>query len=160
MDKNHKMINTLKRFFGIESVKMEVLQIDNQAPNLIMGLIQLSSLQEAQILSVQLELVEIYTKGTGKGKTVQEFVLGNSTRDEIFTLNAEEKKQIHFQMDYEQVKSKIDLAQEKNKFLFPLIRLAKVLKSVNSVFVLRVKTKVKGSAVPAFLEYELGNGLK
>ena len=93
------MIDKVKQWFGIEGVKVDLIlpEVTWISSGFIKGQLQFTWMNEQTVQSVQLKLVEIYTRGRRSNKMTTEYQLGDMTVDKSFIVPAEQPILIDFQ---------------------------------------------------------------
>ena len=143
------MISKIKKYFGIESVKIQIVELDRVEKYLFLFKLQMNTITSAEVESIEVELIEHYSLGRGRSKKNESYVLGHSHFSGPWSIAEDEDTTIEGTVQSISLKSPIDEIESKNILLKPAIRLAKILKGVNSLYELKVRGIVKGSAVPA-----------
>ncbi len=143
------MFGKVKRFLGIEGVKVEIVvpdQVSMRAGELS-GFIRFFSMNDQTVTRIQVKLVEKYFRGRRKNKLINEFSIGEIEFNEPIEVRADEEVEIPFSLTFNPIKSEMDQMEEKNFVYGGLVKAAKMLKGVKSQFRLEVEAKVKGTAL-------------
>lgn len=150
------MINKIKKYLGLEGPKI-VIDIDTIENTTLFGNLKISSFQEAIIDQIEFSVVEQYSFSRSKHGSKDYFILGELIIDGPFYLVNKKTEEISFQLKYNPLLSKIDKLANKLTMLKPLVGFAKILKGVQSTYLIQVKAKVSGSQIPAYQELILKN---
>lgn len=151
------MIDKVKQWFGIEGVKVELILPEATLMNsgIIKGQLQFTSMNEQTVQSVQLKLIEIYTRGRRSNKVTTEYELGNITVNKSFTVPAEQPILIDFQLPFELMKSEIDEMGDKNILLGGIAKLARFSRGASSTYRVECEANVKGTRLNPFDKQEI-----
>ncbi len=146
------MIDKVKQWFGIEGVKVELIlpEAASMKSGMIKGKLQFTSMNEQAVQSVQLKLIEIYTRGRRSNKVTTEYQLGEIIVNKSFTVPAEEAILINFQLPFELMKSEIDEMGDKNVVLGGIAKLARFTRGASSTFRVECEANVKGTRLNPF----------
>jgi sporulation-control protein spo0M len=146
------MIDKVKQWFGIEGVKVDLIlpEVTSISSGFIKGQLQFTSMNEQTVQSVQLKLVEIYTRGRRSNKMTTEYQLGDITVDKSFIVPAEQPILIDFQLPFELMKSEIDEMGDKNIVLGGIAKLARFTRGANSTYRVECEANVKGTRLSPF----------
>ncbi|MDX2072480.1 MAG: sporulation protein [Haliscomenobacter sp.] len=146
------MIGTVKKWLGIEGVKLELILDEDAAiqPGMVSGLIRFTSMHSQVVTKVKVVLIEKYSRGRGKEKRVDEYELGNLELQEDIEVIAGEEVDVEFTLKYKLVRSEMDELEKSNFLMSPLVKLAKRLSAVQSEYRIVAEAKVKGTALNPF----------
>lgn len=146
------MFGKVKRWLGIEGVKVELLVPDeiSARSGQIEGSLRLYSMHEQTVLSIHVKVVERYKRGRRKNKLVDEYTLGEVELVRDITVPEHEAVEIDFSVPFEPMKSNMDTMEEKNVVYRGVARTAKFLKGVRSVHRIEAEARVKGTALNPF----------
>jgi hypothetical protein len=146
------MIGRVKKWLGIEGVKLEIVVAPEQRQKLQMveGRIRFQSLNEQTVTGIRIALVEKYTRGRGKDKLIDEYELGEISIDQIFQVPPEEVVEVPFSLPYKLVKSDVDQFGDRNFLYNGLAKAAKAIQAVRSDYRIEAEAKVKGVALNPF----------
>ena len=103
------MIGTVKKWLGIEGVKLELILDEDAAiqPGMVSGLIRFTSMHSQVVTKVKVVLIEKYSRGRGKEKRVDEYELGNLELQEDISVIAGEEVDVEFTLKYKLVRSEM-----------------------------------------------------
>jgi hypothetical protein len=151
------MIGKVKKWLGIEGVKMELL-FDEDATTqkgIVSGLIRFTSMNSQVVTRIKVVLIERYSRGRGKEKLVDEYELGSLQLEEDIEVPAGESIDVEFNLKYKQVRSEMDELEKSNFFMSPLVKVAKRISAVKSEYRVEAEAKVKGTALNPFDRKEI-----
>jgi hypothetical protein len=146
------MIGKVKKWLGIEGVKMELL-FDEDATTqkgVVSGLIRFTSMNAQVVSRIKVVLIERYSRGRGKEKLVDEYELGALQLEEDIEVPAGEFVEVEFNLKYKLVRSEMDELEKSNFFMSPLVKVAKRISAVKSEYRVEAEAKVKGTALNPF----------
>lgn len=146
------MIGKVKKWLGIEGVKMELL-FDEDATTqkgIVSGLIRFTSMNSQAVTRIKVVLIERYSRGRGKEKLVDEYELGELQLEEEIEVPAGESVEVEFNLKYKLVRSEMDELEKSNFFMSPLVKVAKRISAVKSEYRVEAEAKVKGTALNPF----------
>ena len=151
------MFGKVKRFLGIEGVKVEVVVPDQISlrSGEIQGALRFYSMHDQTVTQIQVKLIEKYFRGRRKGKLINEFAIGEIELNEPVLVRADEETEISFTLPFTPVKSEMDEIEEKNFVFGGLVKAAKLLKGVKSKFRIEAEAKVKGTALNPITTIEI-----
>ena len=151
------MIGKVKKWLGIEGVKMELL-FDEDTTNkkgIVSGLIRFTSMNAQVVSRIKVVLIERYSRGRGKEKLVDEYELGSLQLEEDIEVPAGEFVEVEFNLKYKLVRSEMDELEKSNFFMSPLVKVAKRISAVKSEYRVEAEAKVKGTALNPFDRKEI-----
>jgi hypothetical protein len=151
------MIGKVKKWLGIEGVKMELL-FDEDATTqkgIVSGLIRFTSMNAQVVSRIKVVLIERYSRGRGKEKLVDEYELGSLQLEEDIEVPAGEFVEVEFNLKYKLVRSEMDELEKSNFFMSPLVKVAKRISAVKSEYRVEAEAKVKGTALNPFDRKEI-----
>ncbi|MBK9490742.1 MAG: sporulation protein [Haliscomenobacter sp.] len=146
------MIGKVKKWLGIEGVKMElILEEDATAQKgMVSGTIRFTSMNSQVVTKVKVVFIERYSRGRGKEKLVDEYELGAIELHEDIVVPAGESVEVEFNLSYNLVRSEMDEMEKSNFLLSPFIKAAKRISAVKSEYRIEAEAKVKGTALNPF----------
>lgn len=151
------MIRKIKQALGIEGVKIvidvPVEQIVQDGK--VVGVLKFETKHDQLVKSVNLRLVETYTRGRRKSKRIDEYLLGELDFIEDIHVKADEIVEKEFVLNYELLPSRVDEMQDKNILFKGIGGLAKFVKNAKSQFHLEAVAKVKGTALNPIAKREV-----
>lgn len=146
------MIGRVKRWLGIEGVKLELVlpeEIDADA-GLVEGSIRFYSMHAQTVQGIRIFLIEKYKRGRGKNKLIDEYQLGEIAIEEDIEVPADQLVEVDFALPFSMVKSDVDTFAEKNFIFKGVATAAKFAKGVKSEYRIVAEAKVKGTALNPF----------
>ena len=151
------MFKKVKKWLGIEGVKLELVlpEMAFEEVGAVSGKIQFYSQNRQRVKYVKLEMIEKYSRGRGKEKLVDEYVLGEMTIEKEIEVPAEEMVEISFTLPFQITKTAIDEFGEMNIFTGGLSKVAKALQKAKSEFRIEAEAKVDGTALNPFDRKEI-----
>ena len=142
------MLKKIKDFLGIEGVKISLEDIEaNAEDKLITGTVRCTSQSDQTIMSLQVKLVEKYSRGKNESQLINEYLLGELIQEVDMDITKDETKDIQFELPYNHMKSEMDKIEDDNLILKPFVKLAKYLKRVKSFYRLEASVNVKGTSL-------------
>lgn len=151
------MIGKVKKWLGIEGVKMELLFDEDSTTQkgIVSGLIRFTSMNSQAVTRIKVVLIERYSRGRGKEKLVDEYELGTLQLEEDIEVPAGESVEVEFNLKYKLVRSEMDELEKSNFFMSPLVKVAKRISAVKSEYRVEAEAKVKGTALNPFDRKEI-----
>ncbi|MEL6863900.1 MAG: sporulation protein [Bacteroidota bacterium] len=146
------MFGKVKRWLGIEGVKLELLlpeEISESSQN-ISGAIRFFSMNEQVVTRISVVLIERYTRGRNNEKMTDEYVLGRIELEDRITIPADEAIEVEFELPFNLSKSEMDELEDKNILYKGFVKAAKWFNSVNSEYRVEAEAAVVGTALPPF----------
>ncbi len=146
------MFGKVKKWLGIEGVKLELVlpEMAFELVGAVSGKIRFYSKHTQTVSSIRLVMIEKYSRGRKKERLVDEYLLGEATLDQRFTVPAEEMMEVDFTLPFQLVKSRVDEFGDKNFLTGGIVKLAKTLRNVQSEFRIEAEAKVEGTALNPF----------
>ncbi|MDB4443206.1 sporulation protein [Saprospiraceae bacterium] len=151
------MFGKVKKWLGIEGAKIELVlprEIFESAGNIV-GKVRFRSMNEQKVLSINLKLIEKYSRGRQKSRLVDEYTIGEIDLTNPFLIPVGELVEIDFSIPFKIVKSEMDEMEDKNIILGGIIKAAKWASGVNSTFRVEGTAKVEGVALDPFVKADL-----
>ena len=151
------MFDKVKNWLGIEGVKIRFLLLKAYPKGVktINGELEILSQSNQVIEGLRFKLIETYHVGKGKQRKSEEFVLGTLDQDTVFTVSAQAKKRVFFQIPFERKLSNMDKLANKGPFRKGIVFLAKTFSKVESTYRVEAEAKIKGSNWTAFTKSDL-----
>lgn len=140
----------LKKKLGIEGVKLslETPERIKKDAGMLTGQVNLTSLSDNnKILSIEIQIIEKYTRGRGHQKLIDEYAMGRTILNEAFILDKNDVVRIPFNLEFTFVPSEMDRMEEKNIITKGLVRLAKKARGVTSEYSVRAHAIVEGTTL-------------
>lgn len=151
------MFGKVKKWLGIEGAKLELILPEEifASAGSVTGKVRFRSMNEQKVVSINLKLIEKYSRGRQKSKLVDEYILGEIELTDAFVIPANEFVEIDFSIPFNIVKSEMDEIEGKNIFAAGLVKAAKWVSGVNSTYRVEAKAKVEGVALDPYAEKDL-----
>lgn len=154
------MIGKVKKWLGIEGVKLEIFLAEDFQPQQppLRGTIRLMSKKEQVVTAIKLVLIEKYARGQKDKRLIDEYELGTLVLKERITVPADGQAiDVPFSLDYQLVRSPIDAFGSRNPLYGGLAWAAKKLQKVQSEYRLEAEANVLGVGLNPFDKKLLGN---
>ncbi|GAB4243356.1 MAG: hypothetical protein Kow0027_02440 [Saprospiraceae bacterium] len=146
------MFGKVKKWLGIEGVKLE-LELPEMAfeeVGAVSGQIVFHSKHAQTVTSIRVVMIERYTRGRGKEKLIDEYLLGEISLDKRIEVPAEEPISVDFTLPFEMVKAPIDEFASRNFINKGIAKLAKTFRNTKSEYRIEAEAKVEGTALNPF----------
>ena len=142
------MFGKVKKWFGIEGTKirLHVLPTYPSTVETINGEIEVYSKRPEKVLSIKLTFTEIFTRGRGDEKRIDEYLLGTWEYNEPFMVDEENPKMIFFKLEFDPVQSAMDKRASKGPLRKGLVNLMKSMKGVSSDYRLDAEAIVEDNS--------------
>ncbi|MBI5913817.1 MAG: sporulation protein [Bacteroidetes bacterium] len=146
------MFGKVKKWLGIEGVKVELIlpEMVFEEVGAVSGQLVFHSKNTQTVTSVRLKMMEKYSRGRGKEKLVDEYLLGESTLQQRIEVPAEVPLAVEFTLPFQLSKSNVDDFGNKNFLTGGLVLLAKKLSNVHSEYRIEAEADVEGTALNPF----------
>jgi hypothetical protein len=147
------MFGKVKKILGIEGVKLELIVPDkvSREAGIVTGAVKLTSLSDNNLIeSIQLKLVEKYSRGRGESKLINEYIMGTLLKKENITISKNDILEIPFELEFVYIKSEMDKMGESNFIARGLVGLAKKARGVHSDYKLIAEANIKGTTLHPF----------
>ncbi|MCB0521560.1 MAG: sporulation protein [Lewinellaceae bacterium] len=146
------MFGKVKKWLGIEGVKLELVLPDMafEEVGAVSGKVRFYSKNAQTVTRIRLVMIETYSRGRGKERLVDEYLLGEITLDQRINVPVDEQIEIDFTLPFESVKSGMDEFGDKNLLTGGLAKLAKTISNVQSAYRIEAEAKVEGTALNPF----------
>jgi len=152
------MLGKIKKALGIEGVKLELITANSEFDReslAVEGILKFTTKSDSKVKSFRIKLLEIYSRGRGKKKLTDEYVMGSFEYTTSFPIKKDEIVEIPFTLDYIRALSEMDKMQESNFLTGSIIKFAKKLKGVKSSFKLIAEADVVGTKLDPFDDQEV-----
>ena len=146
------MLGKVKRWLGIEGVKVELHVPDSVkgADGLIEGTIRFYSMHDQMVKSVRVKLIEKYKRGRRGNKLVDEYTLGEISVERKIEVPAHQYIEVDFKLPFTPMPSEMDKLESSNFLMKGIVKSAKLMKGVTSVFRVEAEAEVQGTALNPF----------
>lgn len=151
------MLGKVKDILGIEGLKLdlEIPQEVSQSDRVLEGKVLLKTMRKQKVTSIQVRLVETFSRGRGDKARSNDYVLGQVSLNEMLVLEKNEEMEIPFVLQYVMGQSEMDRYEEQNFFMKTIVRLAKYARKVKSEYKIVAEAKVSGTKLSPFSEKSL-----
>jgi len=151
------MLGKVKKWFGIEGLKIAVRTEDkyNREDHLVSGMIVLKAKNAEEVESIRIKLVEKYTRGRGKNKLIDEYIMTDETFDKSYNVEPDVDLEIPFQVSFQEMVSQMDEFERKNFIFKGIVSAAKFIKKAKSVYRVEIEAKVKGTKFSPYVSQEI-----
>ncbi len=151
------MLGKVKKWFGIEGLKIAVRTEDHydRSEGTVHGMIVLKAKNDEEVEHIRIKLIEKYTRGRGKNKLIDEYIMADETFYQSYQVEGEVDFEIPFELTYQEMISQMDEIQRKNFVLGGIISAAKFLKKAKSTYRVEIEAKVKGTKFSPFVSQEI-----
>ncbi len=146
------MIGRVKKWLGIEGVKLEVIPPEEvrEVEGEIKGSLRFQSLNPQEVTGIKVILIERFSRGRGKEKRIDEYELGEVSLNTSISIPANEIVEVPFQLPFLLALSDMDRLQRSNFVLGGMVSAAKYFRKVKSEYIIVAEAKVKGVALNPF----------
>ncbi len=151
------MIGKVKKFLGIESVKIN-LEFPGKIPydtGFLVGKVIIISKSKQTIKSITVKLIERYTRGRKKSKLINEYTVGIVEFKKPFRIEPDKEMEFQFKMPINIVQSEMDKIGSKNFLSKGFVKVMKLMNNVKSEFRMEATAKVSGNAIPPLVKKEI-----
>lgn len=151
------MFGKVKRWLGIEGVKVE-LQIPDKvrsAHGLVEGKVRFYSMHDQMVTSLRVKLIEKYKRGRRGNKLVDEYTLGEIFMERNIEVPAHQYIEVEFKLPFTPMPSEMDELEARNFVMKGLVKSAKLMKGVTSIYRVEAEADVQGTALNPFDAKEL-----
>lgn len=151
------MFGKVKKWFGIEGLKIAVETEDfyERDEQEIFGKVLLLATSEEYVEQIRIKIIEKYSRGRGKNKLIDEYVMADEYFETSYTVLPEVALEIPFSLAYTETISNMEAIGRKNFLFGGVIKAAKMLKRANSTYRIEVEAKVKGTKFSPFVKKEI-----
>ena len=141
------MFGRVKKWFGIEGTKirLHVLPTYPSDVETINGEVEVHSKRTETVLSIKLKFFEVYTRGRGDEKRIDEYLLGTWEMNEPFEVSEENTEMVFFKLTFDPVQSEMDKRASKGPLRRGLVSLMKSMKGVQSDYYIEAEAVVEGN---------------
>ncbi|BDS12589.1 hypothetical protein [Aureispira anguillae] len=142
------MFGKVKKWFGIEGTKirLHVLPTYPHDVETINGEIEVYSKRPEKVLAIKLKFIEVYTRGRGEEKRIDEYLLGTWEYNKAIEVSDGNSQMLFFKLEFNPVESAMDKRASKGPMRRGLVRLMKSMKGVQSDYRIEAEAIVEGGA--------------
>ncbi len=151
------MIEKVKRLFGIEGIKVELVLPEEvrEKEGAVQGKIRFQTMHAQTVSHVKLKLIERYSRGRGDEKLVDEYLLGETELVQDIEVNPGEIVELEFVLPFHVVKSEVEAFGSKNILFKGIAKAAKLTRNAKSIYRVEAEAKVRGTALSPFDKKEI-----
>ncbi|GAA5225412.1 hypothetical protein [Membranihabitans marinus] len=151
------MLKKVKKWLGIEGVKINVVVDDAiyLKDKQIKGQLVFESKQDSEILRLRMRLIEKFSRGRRHEKLIDEYELGQMAMEKHIFVGEDELVELDFVLPFQPIHSEMDKYQDKNILLKGLVKSAKWVRGVKSIYRIEVEVDVKGMAISPLVKKEI-----
>lgn len=151
------MLKKVKKWLGIEGVKINIVVDDviYLKDHQVTGQLVFESKQDSEILRLRMRLIEKFSRGRRHEKLIDEYELGNIAIDKYIFVGEDELVEMDFVLPFQPIQSEMDKFQNKNILLKGLVKSAKWMRGVKSIYRIEVEVDVKGMAISPLVKREI-----
>ena len=142
------MFGKVKKWFGIEGTKIRLHVLPTYPGDVetINGEVEVHSKRNEKVLAIKLKFIEIYTRGRGLEKRIDEYLLGTWELNEPFEVSEGNAQMIFFKLEFKPVQSAMDARASKGFLRKGLVGLMKSMKGVSSDYLLKAEAIVEDNS--------------
>lgn len=152
------MLGKMKKWLGIEGVKLELALPDKFSPNqgTVEGKVRLYSKNAQTVTGLRLVLVEKYSRGRDEEQLVDEYMLGELIISKVIEVPEEgEIIEVPFSLAFEPMQSDVDAFANRNILFRGLGWLARKTRNAESEYRVEAEAQVKGVGLNPFVQQVL-----
>ncbi len=146
------MFGKVKRWLGIEGVKVEMLLPEKVLGNSgrVDGQLKFESMHAQTVKKIKIVLTEKFIRGRWKQRLTDVYKIGEIELTTDINIPAHEPMVIDFELPFALIKSDMDELSDKHFVLKKMVGAAKALKNVKSEFYIEAEAEVEGTALSPF----------
>ena len=151
------MIGRVKKWLGIEGVKVELLTPDTlqRDGNMLYGKLRFGSMHAQTVTSFKVVMIEKYSRGREEDRLSDEYELGELTVEETVDIPAGGTVEVPFRLPYRVTDSEMDELQNRNFLTGWAVKALKAYEKVSSEYRIEAEAKVAGVALSPFDRKEI-----
>lgn len=151
------MFGRVKKWFGIEGAKLRLHVLESYPKDVktLNGEIEVTSMRSQHILGLKMRLIEVYTRGRGDNKRIDEYHMGTWEMNEPFEVDKDQGQKILFKMDFDFVQSSMDKRSAKSFLHKGIVGLAKSFKGVSSEYILEAEAQIDETKWTAYTKTKI-----
>jgi len=145
------MIGRVKRWLGIEGVKLElVIPEEISGGEMLEGKILFYSMRPQTVKEIHVRLIEKYKRGRRKNKRIDEYELGAIDLEQDIEVPVDLAVEVEFALPFTLAKSGMEAFGDKNFLFRGLAGAASFVKGAKSEYRVIAEAKVKGTVLDPF----------
>lgn len=143
------MIEKVKRIFGIEGIKVELVlpETVREKDGAVQGKLRFHTMHAQTVSTISLKMIERYSRGRGENKLVDEYQLAEKEIVQDIEVNPGEIVEVEFSLPFHLVKSDVEAFGSKNILFKGMAKAAQLTRNAKSVYRVEVEAKVRGTAL-------------
>jgi len=147
----------VKEWLGIEGIKLEISFAEDvvKSHGEINGKLIYSTKHTQQVTSTIIRLYEEYSRGRGKTKKTDTYLISELEISGSFMVYPEDAKEIPFTLSFNNAQSEMDKMQAKGGITGGFAGMAKKAKGVSSKYYLEAESDIAGTALNPFDKKEV-----
>lgn len=153
------MIGKMKKWLGIEGVKMELVLPEGFSPRqgALSGTVRLMSKNAQTVTAIKFAVIEKYSRGRNEETLVDEYELGSIVLRDTIDVPAEGRiVEVPFRVPFAPLRSPVEAFGDKNPVYQGLAWLAKKSRNATSEFRIEAEAQVRGVGLNPFDKKVLG----
>lgn len=145
------MIGRVKKWLGIEGVKLELVVPDTfqLQSGILKGSLRFQSMHSQRVTALRIVLMERYSRGRGDDRLVDDYRIGFLEVQKSIDIPSGKTVEVPFTLSFARGESNIDQLEHK-LLLRGLAKIAKVMHNVSSEFRIEAEAWVEGTALNPF----------
>lgn len=142
------MIGKVKKWLGIEGVRMELLvsELFNPKDKKLSGALRFYSKTPQRVTGIKVSLIERYGRGRGTDRLIDEYILGHLEVETDLRILPDQLLDLPFTLEFSVQESRVDQL-ERSLLWKGVARLAKFANQVKSEYRLEAEARVEGTAL-------------
>jgi hypothetical protein len=146
------MFGKVKKWLGIEGIKIELdlPEMAFEEVGAVSGQIRFYSKNPQVVAEIKVVMIERYTRGRGKEKLVDEYMMGKIEMKQRFEVPADDVLSVEFTLPFQREKSAIDEFEVKNFLSSGIAKMARMISNVHSEYRIEAEVKVEGTVLNPF----------
>lgn len=146
------MIGKMKKWLGIEGVKLELIVPEEiaAATGKVEGQIRFQSMHPQDVTGIRIVFIERYSRGRGKDKLSDEYELGRTEIKKEIHIPNDTIIEVDFSLPFTVVHSDMEELGRRNPLAGGFVKLAKYINQVKSEYRVEAEAIVKGTALNPF----------
>ncbi|MEL6720199.1 MAG: sporulation protein [Bacteroidota bacterium] len=146
------MFGRVKRYLGIEGVKVEVEVPEEVAAykGEVEGKVSFISMNKQTVTQIKVKMIEKYTRGRGKDKKIDEYELGTIEMKKNIEITPEKAVEVEFVLPFQMIRSEVEEFANKNIIFKSIANVVNLAYAAKSEYFIIAEAKVKGTALPPF----------
>lgn len=145
------MIGRVKKWLGIEGVKLELLVPDSiqLQSGVLKGSLRFQSMHSQRVTALRIVLIERYSRGRGNDRLVDDYRIGYLEIQKSLEIPSGKTVEVPFALPFSRTESNVDQLEHK-LLLRGLAKIAKAMNNVSSEFRIEAEAWVEGTALNPF----------